>query len=169
MLVLTWDSYIIKSMWLSFCAWSCSRHLWSRTQHCHICKASALVLITYIWISPSLQEKVTVMTVINATRDLGAELQGYQRLPDDQQRKVHQLRDVIDRCLMLDPSKRISINEVLRHSFIQEKNMKAAKTPPWILYFSNSPQMMHFELSEHALVSKICFYLIWSLVFYKSI
>nr|XP_054748130.1 serine/threonine-protein kinase PRP4 homolog [Lytechinus pictus] len=67
------------------------------------------------------REKVTVMTVINPTKDLTTELLGYQRLPDDQQRKVLQLKDVIDRCLMLDPSKRISISEVLRHSFIQEK------------------------------------------------
>lgn len=67
------------------------------------------------------REKVTTMTVINSTKDLTTELMGYQRLPDDQQRKVHQLRDVLDRCLMLDPSKRMSINEVLRHSFIQEK------------------------------------------------
>eukprot|EP00057_Strongylocentrotus_purpuratus_P006106 XP_011660580.1 PREDICTED: serine/threonine-protein kinase PRP4 homolog [Strongylocentrotus purpuratus] len=67
------------------------------------------------------REKVTVMTVINPTKDLTTELLGYQRLPEDQQRKVLQLKDVLDRCLMLDPSKRISINEVLRHSFIQEK------------------------------------------------
>ncbi|XP_041453859.1 serine/threonine-protein kinase PRP4 homolog [Lytechinus variegatus] len=67
------------------------------------------------------REKVTVMTVINPTKDLTTELLGYQRLPDDQQRKVLQLKDVLDRCLMLDPSKRISISEVLRHSFIQEK------------------------------------------------
>ncbi|XP_071495952.1 uncharacterized protein [Diadema antillarum] len=67
------------------------------------------------------REKVTVMTVINPTKDLTAELVGHQRLPEDQQRKVLQLKDVVDRCLMLDPSKRMSINEVLKHPFIQEK------------------------------------------------
>ena len=61
------------------------------------------------------------MGTISASKDLQAELIGYQRLPEDQLRKVGQLRDLIEKMLMLDPSKRITINQALTHPFIQEK------------------------------------------------
>ncbi|XP_078607195.1 serine/threonine-protein kinase PRP4 homolog [Branchiostoma floridae x Branchiostoma japonicum] len=67
------------------------------------------------------REKVTVMTSINATRDLMADMLGYSRLPEDQMRKLTQLSDFLHKVLMLDPSKRISINQALTHPFIQEK------------------------------------------------
>ncbi|KAF4790958.1 Serine/threonine-protein kinase PRP4-like protein [Turdus rufiventris] len=67
------------------------------------------------------REKVTVMSTINPTKDLLADLIGCQRLPEDQRKKVHQLKDLLDQILMLDPAKRISINQALQHAFIQEK------------------------------------------------
>ncbi|XP_013863820.1 pre-mRNA processing factor 4Bb [Austrofundulus limnaeus] len=67
------------------------------------------------------REKVTVMSTINPTKDLLAELIGGQRLPEDQRKKVMQLKDLLESTLMLDPAKRISINQALQHPFIQEK------------------------------------------------
>ena len=64
---------------------------------------------------------MTVLTSINPTKDLLADLVGYQRLPEDQMRKVRQLKDLLENMLMLDPGKRISINAALAHPFIQEK------------------------------------------------
>ncbi|GIY41043.1 hypothetical protein CEXT_540141 [Caerostris extrusa] len=63
--------------------------------------------------------KIVVLTNINPSRDLQAELIS-PNLPDDQFRKVNQLKDLLDKILMLDPSKRISINQALMHPFIQE-------------------------------------------------
>ncbi|XP_044537249.1 serine/threonine-protein kinase PRP4 homolog [Gracilinanus agilis] len=67
------------------------------------------------------REKVTVMSTINPTKDLLADLIGCQRLPQDQHKKVYQLKDLLDQILMLDPAKRITINQALQHAFIQEK------------------------------------------------
>ncbi|KAJ8279510.1 hypothetical protein COCON_G00065760 [Conger conger] len=67
------------------------------------------------------REKVTVMSTINPTKDLLADMVGFQRLPEDQRKKVNQLKDLLDQILMLDPAKRISINQSLQHPFIQEK------------------------------------------------
>lgn len=61
------------------------------------------------------------MTVVNPTKDILAELVGFQRLPENQYRKVAQLKDLLEKCLMLDPGKRLPLNEALRHPFIQEK------------------------------------------------
>ncbi|XP_050399504.1 serine/threonine-protein kinase PRP4 homolog [Patella vulgata] len=69
----------------------------------------------------TLREKVTVLSTISPSKDLLAELVGYQRLPDDQLRKVTQLKDLLEKTLMLDPSKRFSISQALNHPFIQEK------------------------------------------------
>nr|XP_037283272.1 serine/threonine-protein kinase PRP4 homolog isoform X2 [Rhipicephalus microplus] len=67
------------------------------------------------------REKVVVMTNINQTRDLSSELIGRQRLPEDQVKKVGQLKDLLEKTLMLDPAKRISINHALAHPFIHDK------------------------------------------------
>ncbi|KAH8019752.1 hypothetical protein HPB51_021575 [Rhipicephalus microplus] len=67
------------------------------------------------------EEKVVVMTNINQTRDLSSELIGRQRLPEDQVKKVGQLKDLLEKTLMLDPAKRISINHALAHPFIHDK------------------------------------------------
>ncbi|KAJ8418754.1 hypothetical protein AAFF_G00002530, partial [Aldrovandia affinis] len=52
------------------------------------------------------REKVTVMSTINPTKDLVTDMVGYQRLPEDQRKKVNQLKDLLDQILMLDPAKR---------------------------------------------------------------
>lgn len=67
------------------------------------------------------REKVTVMSTLNPTKDLLSDMVGGQRLPEDQRKKVMQLKDLLDGTLMLDPAKRISINQALQHPFIQEK------------------------------------------------
>jgi serine/threonine-protein kinase PRP4 len=67
------------------------------------------------------REKTVVMSTIQPSRDLSAELINNQSLPDDQFKKVNQLRDLLDKVLMLDASKRCSINQALTHPFIQEK------------------------------------------------
>ncbi|XP_048411147.1 pre-mRNA processing factor 4Bb [Stegostoma tigrinum] len=67
------------------------------------------------------REKVTVMSTINSTKDLLSDMIGCQRLPEDQRKKVHQLKDLLEQILMLDPAKRVSINQALQHPFIQEK------------------------------------------------
>lgn len=68
-----------------------------------------------------LQEKVVVMPVIKPTRSLHQELVADQNLPEDQLRKVTQLRDLLDSLFALDPSKRLSLNLALAHPFIHEK------------------------------------------------
>jgi len=50
-----------------------------------------------------------------------ADMVGSQRLPEDQLRKVSQLKDFLEKILILDPSKRLSINHALAHPFIQER------------------------------------------------
>ncbi len=72
-------------------------------------------------VSPSMQEKVTVMSTISPAKDLLAEMIGHQRLPEDQLRKVTQLKDLLEKMLLMDPSKRITSSEALRHPFIHEK------------------------------------------------
>ncbi|XP_036345116.1 serine/threonine-protein kinase PRP4 homolog [Rhagoletis pomonella] len=67
------------------------------------------------------REKIVVMPVIKPTRNLQQELIADQNLPDDQHRKVTQLKDLLDNIFALDPSKRISLNQALTHPFIQEK------------------------------------------------
>ncbi|XP_037312015.1 pre-mRNA processing factor 4Bb isoform X1 [Pungitius pungitius] len=67
------------------------------------------------------REKVTVMSTINPTKDLLVDMIGGQRLPEDQRKKVMLLKDMLDGTLMLDPAKRITINQALQHAFIQEK------------------------------------------------
>lgn len=61
------------------------------------------------------------MSVIKSTRDLQQELIADQNLPDDQFRKVTQLRDLLEKVFALDPAKRISLNQALAHPFIQDK------------------------------------------------
>ncbi|XP_022096106.1 serine/threonine-protein kinase PRP4 homolog [Acanthaster planci] len=63
------------------------------------------------------REKVTTYSAINPGRDLMGDLVGVGR-PD---RKLTQLKDLLEKCLTLDPSKRIQIKEALHHPFIQEK------------------------------------------------
>lgn len=61
------------------------------------------------------------MPVIKIARSLQQELVADQRLPEDQLRKVLQLKDLLESLFALDPSKRLSLNQALAHPFIQEK------------------------------------------------
>lgn len=74
-----------------------------------------------IYCSFVLQEKIVVVSVIKPNRDLQQELIAGQNLPDDQIRKVSQLKDLLDKVFALDPAKRISLNHALAHPFIQDK------------------------------------------------
>ena len=65
--------------------------------------------------------KVTVIDSIPPSRDLLAALVGTQSLDDAHLRKVHQLKNFLEKSLVLDPSKRITINQALVHPFITEK------------------------------------------------
>ncbi|XP_039251567.2 serine/threonine-protein kinase PRP4 homolog isoform X1 [Styela clava] len=72
------------------------------------------------------REKITVISTVNPTIDLRKELLGGQapsRIPEDQMRKILQLQDLLEKCLCLDPTKRLSINHALMHPFVQEKTM----------------------------------------------
>lgn len=61
------------------------------------------------------------MTTITGTRDLLVDLVGNQSLDDVHLRKVHQFKDFLDKLFILDPSKRLTINQALQHPFITEK------------------------------------------------
>lgn len=67
------------------------------------------------------REKVVVMSMVRASRDLQTELVAGQSLPPDQLRKVTQLKDLLDKALSMDPVKRIGLNNALTHPFIQDK------------------------------------------------
>lgn len=61
------------------------------------------------------------MSTIDPNRHLQNELLGGQHLPDEEYRKVLQLRDLLDKFLMLDPTKRLTIHQALSHPFVTEK------------------------------------------------
>jgi len=56
-------------------------------------------------------------------RNLDHELTGGAKLPEEQLKKVLQLRDFLDKICVLDPAKRITLNQCLTHPFIQDKVM----------------------------------------------
>ena len=62
-----------------------------------------------------------MMSNIQPIRDLQAELIAGQSLSEAEQRKVSQLKDLLEKILMLDPSKRTSAVQALSHPFIVEK------------------------------------------------
>ena len=61
------------------------------------------------------------MSTINPTKEVTESLWGYHHLTDENKRKVLQLKELLEKCLMLDPAKRISLNQALSHPFITEK------------------------------------------------
>jgi len=68
------------------------------------------------------REKVTVLTNINANRDLLGELMACQvDRTEEISRKVSQLKDFLEKIMQLDPTKRMSLNEALAHPFVTEK------------------------------------------------
>jgi len=69
------------------------------------------------------REKVVQMPVVNKVRNLDHELTGGAKLPEEQLKKVLQLRDFLDKICVLDPAKRITLNQCLTHPFIQDKVM----------------------------------------------
>ncbi|XP_054165061.1 serine/threonine-protein kinase PRP4 homolog isoform X3 [Oppia nitens] len=67
------------------------------------------------------KEKIVVISNIQPIRDLNTELMAGQTLNDTELRKVTQLKDLLEKILMLDPSKRLSITQALTHPFITDK------------------------------------------------
>ncbi|KAL5963360.1 hypothetical protein TSMEX_008916, partial [Taenia solium] len=64
--------------------------------------------------------KTTVIRNIQPTRDLLGDLTADSQLTPALVKKVTQFKDVLDRMLALDPSRRISLNDALTHPFITE-------------------------------------------------
>ena len=93
---------------------------------CQLCKCAlfqtelvlqwSLANVTFLF-----QGKITVMGAINPNKEVVESLLGYKKLNEEHKRKVMQLKDLLDKCLMLDPAKRISLNQALSHPFITEK------------------------------------------------
>ena len=67
------------------------------------------------------KEKITVLSFVNPKKDLLASLIGSQKLSEIEMRKVQQLKDFIEKCLILDPTKRLTLSHALSHQFITEK------------------------------------------------
>jgi len=67
------------------------------------------------------RDKVSVMPVVNKTRSLSHELRAGERLSAEQNAKVSNLVDFLDKIHSLDSAKRPSINACLMHPFISEK------------------------------------------------
>ncbi|XP_047524502.1 serine/threonine-protein kinase PRP4 homolog isoform X1 [Pieris napi] len=71
------------------------------------------------------RDKIIVINDIKPTRDLQAELApSNQRLAPEDAKKYSQLKDILDKMLIIDTTKRASINLCLNHPFIQEKYKK---------------------------------------------
>ena len=66
-------------------------------------------------------DKISILTNIPISRDIQSELVANQRLPDDQSKKVLQLKDLLDKILVIDTTKRITIKEAVAHPFVDEK------------------------------------------------
>ena len=64
---------------------------------------------------------MTVMSSINATKELTESMIDSHKVDDDLKRKVVQFKDLLDKLLMLDPSKRLAVNQALTHPFITER------------------------------------------------
>ena len=67
--------------------------------------------------------KIIVHRNITPSRDLANELlsAGGETLQPELVKKVNQFKDLLDKALMLDPTKRLSISQALSHPFITEK------------------------------------------------
>ena len=64
---------------------------------------------------------MTVMSTINATKELTESAIDSHKVDDELKRKVTQFKDLIDKLLVLDPSKRLAVNQALTHPFITER------------------------------------------------
>lgn len=65
-------------------------------------------------------DKVSVLTLLKPTRELITDLIGDQELDRDAYKRLVQFRDFLEPMLNLDPTKRVSCGESLKHSFIVE-------------------------------------------------
>lgn len=63
------------------------------------------------------RNKITVLANLKPTRDLESELIAGQRLSRDQMDQIQAFRTLLDGMLILDPSKRTTCNEALKHPF----------------------------------------------------
>lgn len=71
------------------------------------------------------REKRVEVPNINITRDLNEELKNsYQNLTSKEENKLIQLKDLLDKMLMLDPGQRLSVTDCLKHPFIQDELKK---------------------------------------------
>lgn len=64
---------------------------------------------------------MTVITNIVIVNDLGIMLTKNQNLDTNTKNKVLQLKDLLEKMFILDPTKRITVGQALQHSFIIEK------------------------------------------------
>jgi len=68
------------------------------------------------------REKITVMSNISPKHDLKKEIcMGIGKYNEFQARKTEQLADLLDKCLHLDPQKRLTVSQAMNHDFITEK------------------------------------------------
>lgn len=67
------------------------------------------------------------MRNIQPTRDLLVDLLGDSTLPEPLLRKVTQFRDLLEKMLVLDSTRRLSLNEALQHPFITERMSAASE------------------------------------------
>ncbi|CAG9795766.1 unnamed protein product [Diatraea saccharalis] len=67
------------------------------------------------------REKFVELSNINATRDLLTELKkSHKNTTQDVEKKLTQLKDLLEKMLIFDSNQRLSVNDCLRHPFIQE-------------------------------------------------
>lgn len=73
------------------------------------------------------REKVVELSNINVSRDLLYELKkSYKNVTVHEEKKVMQLRELLDKMIMLDSSQRLSVTDCLKHPFILEELEKDA-------------------------------------------
>lgn len=72
------------------------------------------------------REKVVELSNIKPSRDLHYELKkSYKNIPDKDEKKLAQLKDLIEKMTILDFNQRISVSDCLKHPFIYEDFVKA--------------------------------------------
>ncbi len=67
------------------------------------------------------QEKFSVLANIPVTRTLNADIASNHRMPEDQAKKIDQLKDLLDKILVIDTAKRVTIRQACLHPFIEDK------------------------------------------------
>ncbi|CAH0713363.1 unnamed protein product, partial [Brenthis ino] len=68
------------------------------------------------------REKVVEINNLTITRDLYKELKkSYKSPTSSEEKKIGQLKDLLDKMLILDSNQRLSATDCLKHSFIQEE------------------------------------------------